>query len=71
VKTFVFGRHKDDPKGPPEEHGEVTIQAPSLPDARAAFVKEHGEKDARTYIVRAVDVAACDCAPKPKRARKR
>lgn len=69
MKTFIFGRHTNDPKGPPEEHGEVTIQAPSLPEARAAFVKEHGEKDARTYIVRAVDVAAAPA--KPKRARKR
>lgn len=42
TKRFIFGRHKDDPKGPPEEKGEVIIDAPSLQDARKAFIAKNG-----------------------------
>jgi hypothetical protein len=52
VKQFIFGQPTNHPKAKPEEKGEVIISAPSLAEARAAFVAEYGEKDARTNIVR-------------------
>ena len=70
MKTFIFGRPANDPKGTKEEHGEVRIKAPSLAEARTAFLEAHGERDVRTHIVRvdANDIAAP--AVRPKRARK-
>jgi hypothetical protein len=65
VKRFIFGRRKDDPKGPANEHGEVEVDAPSLAEARKAFTEKHGDKDARADIVRVVGVEAS----KPKRKR--
>lgn len=84
-KRFIFGRHKDDPKGPAEEHGEVVIEAASLRDARAKFVELHGGQitqvngaeqitspDKRFPIVRAEWIGESTAAPaKAKRSRKR
>lgn len=67
MKTFIFGRSKDDPKGPAEEHGEVRVEAPSLTDARKAFTDKHGDKDARTFIVRVDGIEAATAKPKRKR----
>jgi len=72
VKEFIFGRKKNDPKGPANEKGEVTVKAPSITEARKAFVDEHGKDDPRQHIVRVdpASVAKDDEPTSPRRRRR-
>jgi hypothetical protein len=82
VKTFVFGRADNDPKGKPEECGEVRVNAPDIHSARASFVREvdgdgayykhdrgavdTNSKDPRLFIVR---VEGVELVERPKKSR--
>lgn len=51
-KIFVFGTARGDVKGRDDERGTVAVKAPTLPAARAVFVKAKGGKDRRVDVVR-------------------